>query len=411
MWPALRHRGFRLLWIGSLFAYGGNWINQATMGWVAYDITGSASFVGLILGARAIPVLLLAPLSGVAADRFPPRRLLAAANALNVLLAAGLGALLALDLARPWHLIAVVFAGGIGHVFDRTTRQTAVQDLVPREAVMNAVSLNIIAFSLMRVLSPALAGYLIAWFSAAANFLVQAGLYAVAVLLLFGVSFPRRGASSAHDPVWTSLSEGMRFVRHDRVTRTAMLLNAVPFFFLLPIWGTLLPIYARDVFQAGPQGMGWLYTSVGVGGVAGGLASAALSRLDRLGWLQIVSTTVMIAALACMALSSTIAVAVPFVIGAGIAEMVSMSAAQSVLQLSAPQSMRGRVLGLMQFNPALISIGSLLVGVGADLFGPRGITLIACGAALLVLAGVALSAPYMLKVRMSTLADSARKVD
>lgn len=405
MWPALRHRGYRLLWIGSLFAYGGNWINQATMGWVAYDITGSATFLGLILGSRAIPVLLLAPIAGVAADRFSARRLLAASNTLNVLLAAALGALLALDLARPWHLIAMVIAGGVGHVFDRTARQTAVQDLVPREAVMNAVSLNIIAFSFMRVLSPALAGYLIAWLSAAANFLVQAGLYAVAVLLLYGVAFPRRAANVAHGSVWTSLREGFRFVRRDPITRTAMLLNAVPFFFLLPVWGTLLPIYARDVFQAGPQGMGWLYTSVGVGGVAGGLASAALSRFDRLGWLQIASTTVFVAALTCVALSPTITVAVPFVIGAGIGEMLSMSAAQSMLQLAAPQAMRGRVLGLMQFNPALISLGSVLVGIGADLFGARGITLIACGTALVVLLGITAAAPSILNVRASTLAQ------
>jgi MFS family permease len=400
---ALKYREYRLLWTGSLFTYAGHWINQVTMGWVAYDITGSGTVLGAILGVRAIPVLLLAPLSGIAADRYSCRAILALSNLLNVIVALALGALLALGLARVWHLFVFVIIIGAGHVFDRTTRHVAMQELVPRDAVMNAVALNSIAFSLMRVLSPAIAGYLIAWFSSAVNFFVQGLLYALAVALVFLIRFPQRHVEAHSGPFWDHLTAGMRFARKDRTTGAALLFTAVPFFFLVPTWGTLLPLYARDVFQAGPEGLGWLLTAVGIGGVAGGLSAAALSRFDRLGRLQIAFVVVFVAALVGVALSPTVYAALVFVVLAGIGEMVSISAGQTILQLTAPAAIRGRILSLLQFNPALISIGSLLAGGGADLFGPRGITLAACAAALLSSAALVVAAPFVWTLRASVL--------
>ena len=214
MIEALRHPQFRLLWCGSLFTYAGHWIHQVVFAWVAYELTGSGAVVGAVLGFRAIPILLLASLSGVAADRYSRRHLLMGASLVNVI-----GALL------------------------------------------------------------------------------------MGALIVSGIAF--------------------------------------------------------------------------------------------------------VVALVGIALSPTLAIALPFVVLAGIGEMVTTAAGQALMQLSAPASMRGRVLSLLQFNPALISIGSVAIGVGADLIGARGITLAATGAALVAGVVMIVKAPDLFTLRASTLQSKA----
>jgi MFS family permease len=407
MFDALRFPQFRLLWAGSLFTYAGHWIHQVVFAWVAYELTGSGAIVGAVLGFRAIPILLLAPFSGVAADRYSHRTLLIWSSLINALTAACMGGLLATKDLTTWHLFVIIWIVGAAHVFDRTTRQASIQDLVPRFAVMNAVALNTIAFSLMRVLSPALAGYLLAWFNAAVNFYIQGLLYVAAIVLVSLIHFPKTEPQQREGSFWQSLTEGMRYAAGDRLTRTLFLFTAVPFFFLIPVWNTLLPIYAKHEFKVGPEGLGWLFAAVGIGGLLGGFVAAGLSRFDRLGAVQIAAAIIFIIALTGISVSPSVAIAFPFVVLAGIGEMVTTASGQALLQLSAPKVMRGRVASLMQFYPALISLGSVVVGIGADLIGARGITLATTGAALLAGAFMIVTAPQLSTLRASTLQSKA----
>jgi MFS family permease len=407
MFDALRYPQFRMLWAGSLFTYAGHWIHQVVFAWVAYDLTGSGAIVGAVLGFRAVPILLLAPFSGVAADRYSRRTLLIWSSLVNAITAGCLGALIAAKDLQTWHLFVFIWIVGAAHVFDRTTRQASIQDLVPRYAVMNAVALNTIAFSLMRVLSPALAGYLLAWFSAAINFYIQGLLYVAAIVTVSLIHFPKQAPKESEGSFWESLREGARYAIGDRLTRNLFLFTAVPFFFLIPIWNTLLPIYAKHEFKVGPEGLGWLFAAVGIGGLLGGVIAAGISRFDRLGTVQIAAGITFIVALTGISVSPSIAIAFPFVVLAGVGEMVTTASGQALLQLSAPKAMRGRVASLMQFYPALISLGSVVIGIGADLIGARGITLAATGAALLAGAYMIVTAPQLLALRASTLQSKA----
>ncbi|HZN22925.1 MAG TPA: MFS transporter, partial [Burkholderiales bacterium] len=157
----LRHRDFRRLWTGTFLATAGQWIQQATLGWVVYDVTKSPALLGAVLGVRAIPMLLLAPISGYVADRFDRRRALAASQLLMVVISITLSALLAFDAVRVWHLFAFSVLAGVGAVFDRTMRNTLVFSSVPRAEAANAVALNSIAFSVTRAVGPGIAGFLI----------------------------------------------------------------------------------------------------------------------------------------------------------------------------------------------------------------------------------------------------------
>jgi MFS family permease len=401
VFESLRHRNYRLLWLGSVFCYGGHWVQQATLGWVAYDLTGSTSLLGLIMGIRAVPILLLAPLAGATADRRDRRDVLAATQGVYVASTAAIGAAIALGSLQTWHLFVYVLVSGVAHVFDRTARQAIISDLVPSGSIVDAVALANIVFSLMRVVSPALAGYLLVWVGAAGNFFVQCALYATGMLMLLQIRLPRRAAPAARGSMGASIIEGLRHVHSEPVTRLVVLFTAIPFLLLTPIFSALLPVFARDVFEAGPGALGWLFGAVGAGGLTGGLLSAAFARVDRVGWLQIGSHGLFCVCLLGVAFAPSLPVALPFVFFSGVAEIMTATVGQTVLQVSAPQALRGRILSLLQLNPALISLGSIIAGVGADWLGVRGISALNGALALALGAGLALSSPRLRKLRLS----------
>ena len=401
MFEALRVRNFRLLWFGSVFCYGGHWVQQATLGWVAYELTRSGSMVGLILGVRALPILLFAPVAGAIADRRNRRDILMATQVLYACTTVGIGIALAAGALRAWQLFAFVLITGVAFVFDRTTRQTLIPDLVPRDKVANAVALGNIVFSLMRVVSPAIAGYLLLWVGGAGNFFTQTGLYVLGVLTLLMIDRRIHVHKEARSSMWRSIAEGFRYAAHDRTTRIVVFFTALPFLLLTPTWSTLLPVFARDVFKTGPQALGWMLTCAGAGGLTGGLLSASLARLDRVGWLQIASHALFCASLIGVASAPSIWTALPCIFLAGIAEIVNSTAGQTILQLSTPNALRGRVMSLYQLNSALISIGSVVAGAGADWLGTRGITALNGTLGLLIGAATVLLSSHLRNLRLS----------
>ena len=386
MASALAYRDFRLLWASSLCSWSSQWIQQASLGWVVYEITGSGALLGAVLGVRAIPMFLLTPLSGVATDRWDRRRLMQASQGLASAVSLAFGAALALGIVGTWMLFAFTIVMGASNVMDRPARFTTAFELVPRETAMKAVALNTIGFSMMRILGPALAGYLIAAFGAAGSFFVQGVLYGASALVVVLVVFPTRPPPASRASALHEMREGLRFALGDARIRMLLALGALPFLLLVPAWGTLLPIYAKDEFGAGPQGLGLLLTAVGAGGTLGGFAANALARVERQGMVQGAWVLVMSAAVAGLAASPSLAAAAFFAGLGGAAEMAHWASNAATLQMSAPEAMRGRIAGLLMLNPGLISLGALIAGPLADLLGVRNASLaLAAAAALAVL--------------------------
>jgi len=378
---ALAYRDFRRLWASSLASWASQWIQQASLGWVVYEITGSGALLGAVLGARAIPMLLLTPLSGVAADRWDRRRLMQASQALACAVSLAFGSALAAGVVGTWMLFAFTILMGASNVMDRPARMSTAFELVPREVAMKAVALNTVGFSMMRIAGPAVAGYLIAAFGAAGSFLVQGVLYGASALMVLAVVFPPRKSKPGGASAVAEMLEGLRFAMRDRRTRLLLALGALPFLLLVPVWGTLMPIYAKDVFAAGPQGLGLLLTAVGVGGTLGGFAANALARVERQALVQAAWVLVMAAAIVGLAASPSLAWALVFTGIGGAAEMAHWASNAAVLQMSAPEAMRGRISSLLMLNPGLISVGALLAGPLADLLGVRGASLALAAAA------------------------------
>lgn len=367
---------------------------------MVYEITGSGALLGAVLGARAIPMILLTPLSGVAADRYEKGRLLQLSQAFAAAVSLAFGAALALRLVEIWMLFAFTMLMGASNVMDRPARLTCAFELVPREVGARAVAINGMGFSMMRVMGPAAAGYLIAAVGAAGAFFVQGVLYAASGMLVLAIVFPPRRTAASQRPAVAAMVEGLRFAATDPSTRVLVLVGALPYFLLVPVIGTLYPIFAKDVFAAGPQGLGLLLTAVGAGGLLGGVIATALARAPRQGLLQAGWIVVLAVAIAAVAASPSLAWAAAFSVLAGAAEMAHTASNMAMLQLAAPEGMRGRIASLTMLYPALISVGAFFAGPLADLLGVRGASLALAAAAAAGAAALCLISPNLRELRI-----------
>ena len=284
---------------------------------------------------------------------------------------------------------------GSSNVMGRPARRTRAFELVPRADAIKAVALNTVGFSMMRIFGPAAAGYLIGWFGAAGSFFVQGVLYAASGAMVLMVVFPPRRMPLAGRSALAEMLEGFRFAAADSRLRMLILLGALPYFLLVPVWSTLLPIYAKDVFVAGPQGLGFLLTGVGLGGTFGGLAANALARAERQALLQAAWIAVMGAAIIGLAASPTLWVAAFFALVGGAAEMAHTASNMAMMQMHAPEEMRGRISSLTMLYPVMISLGAFVAGPISDLLGVRG-----ASAALASTAIVAIVALYFISPRL-----------
>jgi MFS family permease len=366
---------------------------------VVYEITGSGALLGAVMGARALPMFLLAPLSGVAAERYDRRRLMQASQGLAAAVSLSFGAALSVGAVSPWMLFAFTMLMGASNVMDRPARLTTAFELVAREDAVKAVALNTMGFSMTRIFGPAAAGYLIGGFGAAGSFFVQGLLYGASALMVLMVVFPPRRVLHPGRSALAEMLEGLRFAAGNPRMRLLIFLGALPYFLLVPVWGTLFPIYAKDIFQVGPQGLGALLTAVGAGGMIGGLAANMLARAERQTLLQAVWIVVMAAAILGIAASQSFTLAVAFSVLGGAAEMAHTASNMAMLQMSAPEEMRGRISSLLMLYPAMISVGAFVAGPLSDLLGVRGASVAVAATAIAAMAVLYFVSPQLREMR------------
>lgn len=398
---ALRLRAFRLLLLGTTLSNAAQWIQQVTLGWLVYDLTGSGAMLGAINLVRAVATLGLAPVAGGAIDRFPRRRLMLAVNGWLLALSLALGVLLLAGRARIPALLAFAFLGGLAQAVDMPLRQTVVFALVPRSIAPNAVALVQTGWALMRSLGPALGGFLLLWFGPGGNFIVQAAAYGLIALTVVRIDFPPGGAGGGRQGMRRNLAEGVRYVATEPVTRAFVLLGWVLPLFIIPIFSALPPIYAKDIFGGGPEVLGLLLSAVGIGGIGGGLVTASLGQQERRGLLQLGALLLLSLFLLGFAASTTLWMALPLLALAGFWEMIYLTTNQTLLQLSIPDELRGRVTSIVSLNAGLAPLGAFAAGLGADLVGPRAVTVALAGSAAAIAVAVCAGSPTIRGYRLS----------
>jgi predicted MFS family arabinose efflux permease len=282
-------------------------------------------------------------------------------------------------------LFVFMFLGGVAQTFDVPLRQTLVFVLVPRHLAPNALALVQTGWGLMRSLGPAIGGFLIAWFGPGGNFLVQAGVYSLVALNVLRIQFPPRESTlKAGEPFWSNLKAGIDYVRREPTTRTFLVMGWVLPLFIIPNFLALPPIYAKETFEGGPEALGVLLASVGVGGIFGGLVTASLGGVDRRGLVQIGALALLSLSLIAFALAPEFELACVCFARAGFFELIFLTGNQTLLQLSIPDDLRGRVTSITTLTMGLSPIGAVYAGVSADFFGPETVTIVLASLAGLV---------------------------
>ncbi len=374
---SLRIRNFRLLLIGTVLSNATMWIQQVTLSWLVYDITGSGTILGTINLIRSMASLGMIPLAGILIDRMNRRNLILLSNGWLLIITLGLGLVLVFDRSHISHLFIFAFLGGMTQTIEHTLRQVLVFDLVPRSITPNAVALVQTGWSLMRSFGPSIGGFLLLWFGAGGNFLVQAGIYALIMINIMYIHFPERKSDAVRTSAIQNIKEGVRYIVERPLTRNFMLMGFVLPLFIIPIYNILPPIYAVDVFHGGPEVLGYLLSSVGIGGIVGGIVVALIGHVERRGLLQLASLLLLALSLIGFGYSTTLSVALPLLALSGFFEMIFLTTNQTLLQLSIPDDLRGRVTSVVNLNNALFPLGGLIAGSGSDLFGgPKIITVV-----------------------------------
>jgi MFS family permease len=379
---SLHVRNYRLYFFAQLISVSGTWMQTIAQAWLVLHLTGSGVDLGIVTGLQFLPMLLFGPIGGLVADRVDKRRLLYFTQAAGGLLALTLGILDATHVVALWQVYVLATLLGVVNLFDNPARQTFVMEMVGRDDLPNAVSLNTVVMNASRVVGPAIGGVVIIVVGLEACFFVNAASY---IAVVVGLSLMRASELHRTEPVARAkgqIRDGFRYVWRRPPLRNTLLAMSVIGIFAYNFQVTLA-LLAKTTFHGGAGTYSLLTSSMGVGAVVGGLLAAHRARpTPKLIYgLALVFGTL----LAGVAFAPTLLVASMLIVLMGAASIGFIATASASLQLQADPSMRGRVMALyaMAFLGST-PIGAPLVGAIAQWTNPR--ISLAVGAVATVLA-------------------------
>lgn len=396
---SLRHRNFRLLWIGTLISQSGDWMDQIALNWLVYQLTGSAFYLGVLNFGRLAPILIFTLLGGVIADRVERRRLLMVTQSVAMVLAIVLAVLVTSGYVQFWMVVLVAVGRGLVFSFNLPARQSLISDLVPPESLQNAIALNQATNNLTRVIGPAIGGILIASVGVAGAFYVN-GFSFVAVLWgLALMRFPPR-VPRVSQGILVELVAGLRYIRGEPNIRTLILLALIPIVLGFP-YMTMLTVFASDVLDIGSRGLGLLMSCSAFGSVCGSLYVASRSGRGGRRRMMRIGLVMFGASILVFALSPWVWLSVCALLVVGFNQQVYQVQNNTLIQEEADPEYRGRVISTLFLNRGLLPLGTMVAGFGTDVIGPQP-TLAMMAGLLLLLAIIAVRSRITVRTRVES---------
>ena len=343
--------------------------------------------VGIASSLRFLPFLFIGPLGGVAADRMDRRRLLMITQTVMAAAAVLFAVVVALGWVRVWHAMVFSFVMGCGFAMNAPVRQSLIANTVPAEELGNAIALNATAINATRIIGPAAGGVLIVAFGVAGNFLLQAGLYLCMVAVIFPMKTPYRDTMSvSHASALRSLKEGIQYVWGNKTMFGLVMLSFIPSLFVMPIL-QIMPAFTEEVLHAKADIYGYLMASFGVGALLATLTMASFGSVIRSGRLGIAALSSAAIFVILFSQSTLLWVAFLLLAALGYSQLTFRVNNNTLVQLLAPDSLRGRVMAIYQIDHAVMPLASSTLGVCADLFSVPA-SMAASGILCLVVTGV-----------------------
>ena len=382
---SLRHREFRLLWMGTCFMSAGQWIQQVTLGWLVYDLTSSAALLGVLGAVRALPFLIVSPTAGVLADRVDRRVIILSAESFLVAAALAMGVVVVSGQLAVWHLFVFTIATGIAWSFNQPARMALVPNLVPEHDLMNAIALNSLGFNLTKVIGPSLGGLLIYFFGAGGNFFVQASAYLAVLVVVYLMRVPPTPSLAGSESVLENLREGLAYIRATPTVLALLSLTLIPSMLALP-YMSLLPVFAKDVLGLGPDALGLMLGAPGLGAMVSTLLVASYAhRVERRGPYLLGALVLLGISLMLFSQTTHLPYALAALFGVGACHIFFGSITNAIIQQVIPDELRGRVTSIYMLEFGLTPAGTLLAGATTQGFGGP-ITVAMMGLSVLILA-------------------------
>lgn len=372
---ALRYRDFTLLWAGLLVSNAGTWMQNVGQGWLAYQLTNSPFYLGLLGASFAVPMIALPLFGGTIADRFNRLTILKFTQTGMMLAAVAMATLAYLRIITIWDMIAISFLSSVALAVDNPTRQALIPDLVPREELLSAISLNSVAFNGAALVGPAIAG-LILQLGVPANgagstdllYRNTAFVFYANALSFFSVLVPvfiirprpseRRQPAGFHQAVL----DGLRYVQQRSALLLLLVLSAVVSMFGRS-FTQLLPVFASDVLRVGSEGYGVMLTLPGAGTLLAGIGLAAGGHYLNRRRLLVAAQIALVASIVVFALSHSFVLSLAMLGLNGFAATVFGAVAATILQIESEGHLRGRVMSLYTITViGLGPLGSLISG-------------------------------------------------
>jgi MFS family permease len=397
---SLSIRNYRIYAIGAFISNIGTWMGRVAQDWlVLTELTDhSSQALGIVTGLQFLPFLLLAPWAGMIADRFPKRRTLVLTQTGLAASSLLLGLLVVTGVAELWMVYAIALFTGVATAIDNPARQSFVSEMVPRDKLANAVSLNSASFNAGRLIGPGIAGLTIAWFNTGVALLLNT-LTFVAVLVALVLLRPRELRPAPVTRGKGAITDGLRYVRN----RPDLIL-VMGLVFVLGTFGMNFQIttalMATREFGKGPEEYGLLGSIMAIGSLAAALLSARRSQPR----LRILLTALVgfVLATAAAALAPTYALFALALVPVGLAALTALTTANAMVQLRVEPYMRGRVMALyMAIFMGGTPVGAPIIGWIGDVFGPRWTIAIGTVAVGMALAGVSIWLARHENVRVS----------
>ena len=392
---ALRHRNYRLFFIGQLISLTGTWMQSVAQGWLVLRLSDSPAMLGLVAAAASLPVLLLSLPAGALTDRVSKHRLLLVSQVVAMALAAVLAGLTLTERIEVWHVVVLATLLGVVTAFEGPARQAFTVEMVGREDLLNAIALNSSIFNAARTVGPAVAGVVVALIGEGLAFAMNAAsfVFVIASLLLMRLS-PFRPPSGVQRR--GQLREGLRYIQNEPRVR-ALLIQAAAISLFCFAYIPLLPVFARDILHVGASGLGMLSAVSGLGALTAALMLAQFGDALPRGRLVRLAALLQPGLLIAFSASRWLPLSLLLIGIAGWAGVTTMALTNTLIQAIVPDLLRGRVMSvftllLMGLSP----MSGMLVGGLAQVVGS--VPLVVAGSALtgwLIVATLAVRAPFL----------------
>lgn len=391
---ALRHRNYRLYWLGQLSSVLAQNMDGVAQSWLVLELTNSPLLLGLTGLSFAIPTITLTLLGGVIADRADRRRIMIFCQLGSATIFFTLATLVIIQWVALWQVMTLAFLSGCIRAFDRPSRMALLPQMVPKDDIPNAVAVGGTIWQLNRLVGPAVAGLLIYLVGVGPTYYFCFFASLSAVCLWLGIRFEHQPTAVSSGGLLQHMMDGLNFIRKNEIFYTFISMT-----FFNSVFGMsyliLMPVFARNVLNVGSQGFGFLQSAGGLGALCGVLAVAYFSHSQRKGSQAIGGAVIFGTLLIFFALSQSYPLSLILACALGVASQFYITMINAILQINLPDQLRGRVMGIYGLTWELMPVGGLIAGAIAEYAGAPAAVVVGGSLVAFMALGVAIFFPNM----------------